>query len=444
MYLSIELPMRSSISVGRWRSPVSMGRYITLLMVLSLFSGCATESAKAPVDPPDSAAERVFKVEVNRIEPKAQTYLTSPPLTVTAFGSERSPGGPNDFYSEGDYWWPDPENPDGPYIRRDGLSNPDNFIDHRQALMRFSEIVATLTSAYLMSGNPRYSDQAAAHLRAWFVDPTTRMNPSLLYGQAIKGRSNGRSIGVIDTIHLTEVARSVKILTAYDTLPPADEQAVRAWFTDYLEWLNTHPFGTTERDHPNNHGIAWAMQVGAMADLLNDKAQLARIRADFKQRFVGEMMASDGSFPAELARTKPYGYSLFVLDLMATIAQIASTADDDLWLYQAEDGRGMARAVEFMQPYIRNKASWPLPPDVRYWDEWPVRHPSMAFAALAYNNTDYLSAWQPYEADPTEYEVLRNLPVRHPLLWLSNNLPRVDDPVSQPEPNSVAPPPTAE
>src|SRR4051812_49544717 len=60
------------------------------------------------------------------------------PVTVTAAHSARSAGGPHDYFSEGDYWWPDPQNPDGPYIQKDGLSNPGNFNDHRRALMRFS------------------------------------------------------------------------------------------------------------------------------------------------------------------------------------------------------------------------------------------------------------------------------------------------------------------
>ena len=35
------------------------------------------------------------------------------------------------------------------------------------------------------------------------------MNPHLLYAQAIKGRFTGRSIGIIDTLHLVEVARAI-------------------------------------------------------------------------------------------------------------------------------------------------------------------------------------------------------------------------------------------
>ena len=51
---------------------------------------------------------------------------------MTAAHSPRSAGGLHDFFSEGDYWWPDPKNPDGPYIQRDGMTNPDNFVEHRQ------------------------------------------------------------------------------------------------------------------------------------------------------------------------------------------------------------------------------------------------------------------------------------------------------------------------
>ena len=73
---------------------------------------------------------------------RAAANLKEEPVTVTAFIAERSAGDVHDFYSEGDYWWPDTLNPDGPYIRRDGQTNPDNFVAHRHAMIRFSSIVA--------------------------------------------------------------------------------------------------------------------------------------------------------------------------------------------------------------------------------------------------------------------------------------------------------------
>jgi len=361
----------------------------------------------------------LVEIERTRIIPKATAYLKEPPITVTADRAERSSGTVHDFYSEGDYWWPDPENPDGPYIRRDGLTNPDNFVAHRRSMVRLSEIVGTLSSAYIITGDTSYAAHAHEHLNAWFVDESTMMNPSLLYGQAIKGKSTGRSIGIIDTIHLTEVARAAKILGQAGAIPDKDFQTIKGWFSEYLDWLTSHPYGKRERVHPNNHGVCWSMQVAAFADLVGRQAELDWIRQQFKTVYLEEMMANNGSFPKELARTKPYGYSLFVLDAMAAVAQIASTVDDDLWAFELADGRGLEKGISFIYPYIKDKSSWPYPQDVLYWNEWPVRHPSLLFAALNYSDTRYLHLWKTLEADPITPEVLRNLPLRHPLLWVS-------------------------
>ena len=130
-------------------------------------------------------------------------------------------------------------------------------------------------------------------------------------------------------------------------------------------------------------------------------------------------MDREGGFPAELKRTKPYGYSLFVIDALAGVAQISSTSEDDLWTFQLADGRGMKKGMEFIVPYIVDKKIWPRKPDVMYWDEWPVRHPSLLLAGLNFEKDSYLKTWKKLEPDPTTFEVLRNLPLRHPLLWVT-------------------------
>src|SRR4051812_47770814 len=150
--------------------------------------------------------------ERGRILKTADRCLKEAPITITATSSPRSAGGKHDFFSEGDYWWPDPKDPAAPYIQRDGMSNPDNFLGHRQALMRLSVQMPALTAAWLCTRQSRYAEHAARHLRAWFLDAETAMSPHLRYAQAIKGRFTGRSIGVIDTLHLVEVARAAAVL----------------------------------------------------------------------------------------------------------------------------------------------------------------------------------------------------------------------------------------
>src|SRR6266849_4995559 len=220
----------------------------------------AQKSKPKEVDP----AVEVATIDKRRILAAAEKYLKEKPITVTAAHSPRSAGDQHDYFSEGDYWWPDPKNPDGPYIQRDGETNPDNFDDHRKAMRRLSLIVPALTAAWKITGQGKYADAAVVHLRAWFVDESTRMNPSLLYSQAIKGRFTGRGTGVIDTIHLVEVARAATLLGK--SLTAARQIAdVRGWFADYIQWLSNHEYGKAERDAANNHGTCYVMQVAEFA-----------------------------------------------------------------------------------------------------------------------------------------------------------------------------------
>jgi hypothetical protein len=360
---------------------------------------------------------KVATFDRSRILTAANKYLNEQPITITASRSPRSSGGLHDFFSEGDYWWPDPNNPSGPYIQRDGMSNPDNFVDHRRYLMRLSIQVPALTAAWKITKDTRYARKAATHLRAWFINEATRMNPSLEFAQAIHGRFTGRGTGIIDTIHLVEVAKAIQVLEASGALSEAELKQIKKWFSDYVVWMTTSKNGTDERDARNNHGTCWVMQVSAFADLIGDKTLLEYCRDRFKTVLVPNQIAVDGSFPEEKRRTKPYGYSLFNLDAMTTVCQILSTPNDNLWKFETRDGRGVARAVAYLYPYIKDKKSWPLKPDVMYDAEWPMRHISLLFAGRALNHRDYLELWQKLPADSNVEEVIRNFFIRQPVLW---------------------------
>jgi hypothetical protein len=379
---------------------------------------CLTVLASAVLAVTQPQKFDVAAFDRGRVLKAANQYLSEAPITVTTSGSPRSAGGAHDFFSEGDYWWPDPQNPDGPYIQRDGMTNPDNFTDHRRYLMRLSVQVPALVAAWKLSGDQRYATHAAKHLRAWFLDEKTRMNPSLKFAQAIKGRVTGRGIGIIDTIHLVEVARSIETLEGSAALSKADLIGIKQWFTDYLNWMTTHPYGIEEREAKNNHGTCWVMQVAAFARLTGNQELLRFSRERFKTVLIPNQMAADGSFPQEMRRTKPYGYALFNLDAMATICQTLSTPQENLWTFELADGRGMRKAMEFMAPYIRDKKRWPLKPDVMYDQEWPMRHCSLLFAGQVFEKRDYIELWKTLKADSTVEEVIRNFFIRQPVVWL--------------------------
>ena len=362
----------------------------------------------------------VARFDKSRIIRAANQYLKEKPVTITASHSPRSAGGSHDFFSEGDYWWPDPKNPDGPYIQRDGMSNPSNFVEHRRALMRMSMQVPALTAAWLLTGQRRYAQHAAEHLRAWFINEETRMNPNLQFAQAIKGITTGRGIGIIDTIHLVEVARSIEVLAGSGMLKSEELTDIRRWFADYLQWLTTSKNGSEERDAKNNHGTCWVMQVAAFAQLTDNSEVLKYCRSRFKTVIVPNQLDKDGSFPQELMRTKPYSYSLFNLEAMSAIAQILSTPKDNLWKFETPDGRGMRVAMNYMFPYIRKKKDFPRPPDAMYDKEWPMRQSSLLFAGLAFGKSEYVEFWKTLPADSQVEEVIRNFFVRQPVLWVKS------------------------
>ncbi len=400
--------------VGGRCKPVQGNMQVFWLLIL-----CGTVVlGSAPV-----AAERqLFDVAVfdrARVLKAANQYLKEEPITITASTSPRSAGGAHDFFSEGDYWWPDPQNPGGPYIQRDGMSNPENFVDHRRYLMRLSVQVPALVAAWKLTRNPGYAALAARHLRAWFIDERTRMNPNLQYAQAIHGRFTGRGIGIIDTIHLVEVARAIEMLEPARILRPAEIKSIKQWFVDYLTWMTTSKNGLEEREAKNNHGTCWLMQVAEFARLIENRDLINYCRDRFKTVIVPGQIAGDGSFPQELRRTKPYGYSLFNLEAMAAACQILSTPADNLWTFSLPDGRGIGKAMAYMYPYIKDKSRWPLAKDVMYDDEWPMRQSSLLFAGEALGNADYVNLWKTLRPDSSVDEVVRNFFIRQPVLWVN-------------------------
>jgi Alginate lyase len=360
----------------------------------------------------------VAAVDRTRILTAANAYLKQQPITITSSTSPRSPGGPHDYFSEGDYWWPNPANPGGPYIQRDGFSNPANFNAHREALIRLSLQVPALVAAWKLTRKREYATHAAKHLRAWFVDPATRMNPNLEHAQAIFGLNKGRGIGIIDTLHLVEVARATAVLGPSAALNDSDKAATVTWFRDYLTWMTTSPNGIAERDAKNNHGTCWLLQVAEFARLTSNAGITQFARDRFRTVIVPTQIAPDGSLPLELARTKPYSYSLFNLDALSTASQVLSNSTDNLWNFETPDGRGMRKAVAFMVPFIRDKRTWPYAHDVEHFDELPVRQVSLLFGGMAYNDPSYIALWKTLNPDPTSAEIIRNYPIRQPLLWV--------------------------
>jgi len=394
-------------------------KQIYLIPLVLLLIACK-QSNKSTIALKEEASIHLNKILVSNekeILELANKYLNQEPVPITQFSCPRSKGGIHDFYSEGDYWWQNPEDPDGPYIRKDGQSNPNNFLEHRKAMRNLNKWVSALVAAYKITKNEKYAIHALKHLDAFFLNKKTLMNPSLLYAQAIKGKVTGRGIGIIDTIHLIEIAKAIEVLAELNFLKGVQLNGLKQWFETYAEWLNTHPYGLKEKDHGNNHSTWWAAQMASFTHLAGREDLMNIARAQFK-KLLSEQMATDGRFPDELSRTKPYNYTLFNLEGYSVLCQIASSEEDNLWKYESQNG-SLEQAWNFMMPFIKDKSNWIKSPDVQHFDELPIQSPGLLFASMAYDNQEFLNIWSTLNPKRKSEEINRTFPIRQAILWVN-------------------------
>jgi hypothetical protein len=293
---------------------------------------------------------------------------------ITVVDKQMTPpsGDKHDYMSMGRYWWPNPATTDGlPYIRKDGLSNPEIEKLDRLPLAQMTRGIKSLSLAYYISKDEKYAAKAVENLRKWFLDKSTRMNPHLNYGQTVPGHNNGmgRGFGIIDTYSFVEMLEGVELLKSSKKFSKKDRQGLHDWFSAYLDWMLTSPIGKEEFDAPNNHGTAFDVQVVRYA-LFVGKEDIARKYLDeFPVRRLFAQIEPDGSQPLELARTTAFGYSVFNLDHIIDLCRIGKTLGYDLLQAQSADGRSFIKAIEFLLPFAgKTVADFPYQ-QIRDWDK---------------------------------------------------------------------------
>ncbi|WP_348268900.1 alginate lyase family protein [Edaphobacter paludis] len=373
-----------------------------------------------------TARPNVAAIDHGRVLTEAQNYLTISPVPITALACKRSPGTLHDFYSEADDYWP---NPAGAYVERQGAANPAAFTAHRDALLDLSIWVPALTAAFVLTKEERYAEQALRHLRAWFVTPDTSMTPDLLYAGIVLPAKVGRFEGILETVHLAEVAQAIIFLADAEAFTKADLDGLTKWFGAYFEWLTTSQLGGLARDQKDHHGSSWLLQTIAFTrlhlELLPnaDDAPLSELRHHYKSVTIRAQINADGAFPHELTTRNPYRLSLFNLDMLAAVCLLLYTPFDSVWDYDLQDGPGMRAAIARHFPYIKNKAAWPYMADAMYFDDLPLRRPSLLFCARAYARPEYADLWKTLPANTDIPALQRAFPIRQPLLWVTRPKP---------------------
>jgi hypothetical protein len=268
-------------------------------------------------------------------------------------------GDKHDYMSIGPYWWPDPSKPDGlPYMRRDGEINPEvrNYTD-KNNLPALCGNIYLLALAYYFSNDEKYAVHAGELLRVWFLDSATRMNPNLNYGQAIKGITEGRAEGLIDSRHFIYLIDGLDLLQASPDWTTHDQAGIKEWFSDFLNWMQTSKIGLDEMNAANNHGVWYDAQSMAIALFVDSVGLADRIALRAGAR-LDKQMGADGFFPLELERTTSLHYSVFILNAFYILAELSGQTHTHLWTGESPSGKSLRKSFEALLPFLAGEKTW--------------------------------------------------------------------------------------
>ena len=306
------------------------------------------------------AGDKTFAAAMAKLEADARKSLGQSPLSVTTKAIAPPSGNKHDYMSQAPYFWPDPTKPNGlPYIRRDGERNPelDKITDHH-ALDQMEAAARTLSLAFYFKGNEEYAAKSAVLLRAWFLDPATRMNPNLEYAQFIPGVNTGRGIGLIETRGLADVVDAIGLLAGSKSWTASDQRGLEDWYRQFLQWMLESRNGREENAAKNNHGTYYDVQATSFALFLGKNDLAKQIVETAKQKRIALQIEPDGRQPLELVRTKAWSYSNGNLDGLMWLARLGENVDVDLWNYQTKDGRSIRRALEYLYSFAVGDQKW--------------------------------------------------------------------------------------
>jgi hypothetical protein len=295
---------------------------------------------------------------------EAEAALKLAPLLVVDKTKTPASGDKHDYYSMAPYWWPTVGKPNGePYVRIDGKVNPERDgtgFDARR-LSKLSNALTTLSLAHYYTGDQRFASHAALLIRAWFLDPATRMNPNFSYAQAVPGVSNGRPEGVIDAQKLMPIIESIGLLAPSGALSPAEQQALEAWFAKLAVWMATSDNGKAERAKTNNHGIYFDLMLTHFALFARMEDVPEQVIRSFPARRIAVQFAPDGSLPEELSRTRSWHYTHWTILATSQMAGLGECVGLDLWNFKTADGRGLRTSLNWVAQFAGNEGKWKYP-----------------------------------------------------------------------------------
>ena len=290
-----------------------------------------------------AANQQPWKGGYDKLIVDANKWLAQAPLSVTYQGSTS-----HTFIDQNPYDWSNnmQNSPCGNWYC-DGQKNPLADNADAQVLDTFRRAVIDLTMAYTFSGNRAYADKAIGLINTWCLNPATKMNPTIPPGTG----GNTPQAAFVTFIHFPSVFYGASLIWNYDGWKAADRAAFASWSATLLV------AGKSSGPYWNNWEAWRELFLATGGALLDDASLLTYTFNTWKSKLAG-WVGADGSMTHEITRTKSLFYSMYALEPILLVAEIAQRRGTDLYNYSV-NGRKLEMALDYIHSYVINPSTWP-------------------------------------------------------------------------------------
>ena len=236
------------------------------------------------------------------------------------------------------------------------MRDPQGNFECRRLAIQLSRVCMDLALAWRLGGEARYADKALQLIHAWCINRNTYMFPTgCVVGPATPGAPANGDITIFGAFH--DLFLACYLLEEYPGWGVRPHAAVKRWVRDMIE-PQRQPMFFEGREMYNNWEDARLLYLAKGALMLDDMDLLIAVF----DRWVHTLplkMTDAGELPRETMRTRSMHYTLFALDSMTQIAEIARQFGEDLY-DTAVNGKSLRKAIAYAAHYMLHIDEWPF------------------------------------------------------------------------------------
>lgn len=241
-----------------------------------------------------------------------------------------------------------------PYVGRDGKVNPDvRTLNGPSAINNVGQYSIYGSIAFATKRTTKYSQDVVNAIDYFFLNPDTKMNPNVNYGQIVRGEGpkgkKGTFTGVLDIRGVVKVINSIFILKSGGSADWTNtrDQGMRDWILEYSTWLQESDIGKVTATRPNNHVSFYVAQLAASKYYAGDKPGAVFVLQSFFKKEFRDQIAASGEQPFEGVRAKPVHYRSFNLEALIMNAKLGDALGVDFWTAKSKYGATIQTALDY-------------------------------------------------------------------------------------------------